>query len=656
MDYNLEALGDERFQKLCQALLTTSFPNVQCLPVGQPDGGRDAFERLPSGFIVFQIKYSRNPANRDERIAISDVIISEKPKVDELIKRGATAYYLMTNIGGTSHLDGGSIDKVNSDLTAAFGIPSFCWWRDDIERRVESTNGLIWRYPEIFKGSDFLEVLTSGRGVPLAKTKTNTFRAYVSAQYIKESEVRFQQVRIQNSLLDLFTDTPIGTAREKAPPPEMCLISEQSLTLVASNMHNQRYRHGDDSGALAAGWLLAVAPENGLQRIVLEGAPGQGKSTVTQYVAQLQRMRSLRKEEDAAKVPKRHLAHTVRLPLRVDLRDYATWLIGFDPFASEKEIRRPSNGLDSLESFLSHQIHTLSGGREFSVTDLTAMLDGSHCLLILDGFDEVADKATRARLIEQIRPGSERLGSDCRSLQVIVTSRPAAFILSPGFPEREWLHLSLLPMRITQIGEYTDKWIAVRNFPVSEGQDFKKLLLDRVGRSHIRSLAQNPMQLAILLSLISTKGRSLPDKRTALYDSYMDLLFGREAEKDETVRENRDVLIQVHQYVAWTLQLDAEKPGGSGSVSQSELEALVRKFLIDKEHEGDVLKLFTGAVERVGALVSRVQGMLEFEVQPLREYSLAGSYMKLRHTRLQVQKKAALYRNVSTRWRGDLTG
>ncbi len=254
------------------------------------------------------------------------------------------------------------------------------------------------------------------------------------------------------------------------------------------------------------------------------------------------------------------------------------------------------------------------------------ILADSHCLLILDGFDEVADKATRARLIDQIRFGSERLGSNCRSIQVIVTSRPAAFILSPGFPEQEWLHLSLLPMRLRQIGEYTDKWIAARNFPVNEGRAFKALLLDRVARSHISSLAQNPMQLAILLNLISTKGRSLPDKRTALYDSYMDLFFGREAEKDEVVRENRDVLIQIHQYVAWTLQVGAEKPGGSGSISQSDLQALVRNFLTKKEHDGDVLRLFTGAVERVGALVSRVQGMLEFEVQPLREY-FAGRYL-----------------------------
>jgi len=622
MDYNLETLGDERFQKLSQAILTAAFPNVQCLPVGQPDGGRDAFAHESNGFIVFQVKYSRNPSNKDERIAVSEVIKSEKSKVERLIKRGATSFYLLTNVSGTSHLDVGSIDQVNEELSRAFGIPSFCWWRDDIERRIDATEGLIWRYPDIFRGTDFLEILTSGKIGSINGTKSNTFRAYVSAQYQKESEVRFQQVQIQNSLLDLFTDTPIGLAREKSPSPDVCHVPERTLSYLAATIHHQRLGYPYDGGSeiLAADWLLKIAPKSGIQRLILEGAPGQGKSTVTQYIAQLQRMRTLRKQHDTSKVSESHLSHVVRLPLRVDLRDYATWLIGNDPFAAEKDVRRPLKSIDSLESFLSYQIYTLSGGREFTVDDLMLTLANSHAMIILDGFDEVADKTTRVKLIDQIRTASERLGTDCASLQIIVTSRPAAFILSPGFPEREWLHMSLLPMRMGQIGEYTDKWIAARNLNPTDSRDFKVLLLDRVSRSHIRSLAQNPMQLAILLSLISAKGRSLPDKRTALYDSYMDLFFGREAEKDETVRENRDVLIQIHQYVAWKLQLDAESPGGSGSISQSELELLVKNFLIEKQHDGDVLKLFTGAVERVGALVSRVQGMLEFEVQPLREY------------------------------------
>ena len=216
MDYNLEALGDERFQKLCQALLVATFPNVQCLPVGQPDGGRDAFTRL-DGNVIFQVKYSRNPSSKDERIAVSEAIKTEKSKVDLLIKRGATAYFLLTNVSGTSHPDIGTIDQVNAELTAAFGVPSYCWWRDDIERRIETSGNLIWRYTEILKGSDFLEMLALSHMTSITSGQTNTFRAYVSNQYVTESELRFSQGRIQNRLIDLFTDTPIGVARDVIP-------------------------------------------------------------------------------------------------------------------------------------------------------------------------------------------------------------------------------------------------------------------------------------------------------------------------------------------------------------------------------------------------------------------------------------------------------
>jgi hypothetical protein len=88
--YHYEALGDERFQEFCQALLSASFPNVQCLPVGQPDGGRDAFhlirhrlirepDQKENELVVFQVKYIKSPADtRGERDLIEQVIKSEK--------------------------------------------------------------------------------------------------------------------------------------------------------------------------------------------------------------------------------------------------------------------------------------------------------------------------------------------------------------------------------------------------------------------------------------------------------------------------------------------------------------------------------------------------------------------------------------------------
>ncbi len=132
------------------------------------------------------------------------------------------------------------------------------------------------------------------------------------------------------------------------------------------------------------------------------------------------------------------------------------------------------------------------------------------------------------------------------------------------------------------------------------------------------------MQLAILLSLIQTRGGSLPDKRTSLYDSYVDLFFNREAEKSTVVRDHRDLLLDIHRYLAWILQSESQTKQTRGSVSAQRLHDLVAHYLSFEGHNVALAHtLFTGLVERVVALVSRVEGTYEFEVQPLREYFAA---------------------------------
>ena len=73
--YHYEALTHETFQKLAQALITHLHPDAQCLPIGQPDGGRDALVRAESdaASVVFQVKYSRAPQLKDERRVIQDL-------------------------------------------------------------------------------------------------------------------------------------------------------------------------------------------------------------------------------------------------------------------------------------------------------------------------------------------------------------------------------------------------------------------------------------------------------------------------------------------------------------------------------------------------------------------------------------------------------
>jgi hypothetical protein len=94
--------------------------------------------------------------------------------------------------------------------------------------------------------------------------------------------------------------------------------------------------------------------------------------------------------------------------------------------------------------------------------------------------------------------------------------------------------------------------------------------------------------------------------------------------KNRTVREFRDLLVDMHRYLAWVLHTSAEEGAGNGSVPEADRKSLLIKYLTAHGHDSKLVEqLFTGMVERVVAIVSRVQGTYEFEVQPLREYFAA---------------------------------
>jgi hypothetical protein len=159
MDYQLENLGPDRFQLLSQALLVQEYPGVQCLPIAQPDGGRDAIGFIDSSrteFNVFQVKFARDPRKIDSPFDwFQETIDKEIDKIRVLRERGAKVYTIITNLAGTAHLDAGSIDKIQKYLNDALPLPARCWWRDDINRRLDGSWDIKLRYPEVLTGQDY---------------------------------------------------------------------------------------------------------------------------------------------------------------------------------------------------------------------------------------------------------------------------------------------------------------------------------------------------------------------------------------------------------------------------------------------------------------------------------------------------------------------
>ncbi|MDQ0070059.1 hypothetical protein J2W34_001833 [Variovorax boronicumulans] len=96
MDHQLENLGPDRFQLICQALLVKEFPDVICYPVGMPDGGRDAVQNsVPNnkGTIVFQVKFSKSPDTVDRKWVL-ETARGEGEKVKRLRDKGASKTFL----------------------------------------------------------------------------------------------------------------------------------------------------------------------------------------------------------------------------------------------------------------------------------------------------------------------------------------------------------------------------------------------------------------------------------------------------------------------------------------------------------------------------------------------------------------------------------
>lgn len=632
MDYLYENLGDERFQEFCGCLVSKEFPNVQVFPVGQPDGGRDllvySMDKSKKEFIVFQVKFVRN-ANQDRDIHkwLTEIIEGEIKKISGLIPKGAKGYYLLTNVRGTAHLDVGSKDKLNRILEENIKIPSMCWWREDLSVIFEKDPIFKWSYPEILNGQDILNSLMFNNLNENKERRENVIRAYLADQYEMDNEVKFRQIELQNRMFNLFTDVPFRIKKFDEKNKQL----KRVLNIIGSNIYRRPLMSEDyfsDEECYKIGiaeFLLHPKVQDKIGKVLLEGGPGQGKSTISQYVSQVHRARLLNKISDLNLLPDNIKDTTVRLPFKIDLRHIAAWVEHKNPYegiVSEDYFNRIWQ--KSLESFLVAHIYFHSKIEGFNSSDFLSIFKVSPVLFVFDGFDEIANRKSREEVIEFINKGINRISENCKSVQVIITSRPAAFSDFIGFSASTYPHFQLTDINSKTIREYVEKWIKASRLEAREASEIRKLVEEKLKMPHLRELTKSPMQLAIFISLLRTRGESLPNKRTALYESYIDLFFNRESEKNSTIRDYRDLIIDIHEYLAWVLHSEAELYKNSGTIGIEELKRKLNEYLIKEGHKTDITdKLFQVVKERVCALVSRVQGTFEFEVQPLREYFCA---------------------------------
>lgn len=226
-----------------------------------------------------------------------------------------------------------------------------------------------------------------------------------------------------------------------------------------------------------------------IPRFVIQGDPGSGKSTLTQYIAWAACA------GDSSVVGEKIID---RIPIRVRAIE----------FGESIENQHVSDFAEYL---------VLAAGQRFEVLVKHAVLNGT-ALVMLDGLDEVGERGLKARVAEQV---ADFLADPAYAANsVIATSRIVGY--EPVGLLGQYPHFTLSELLDEQIRHFVTSWYTAIDEEMPGAVDVsveRKQLLEAVlDNDSIHRMARNPLLLTII-ALIKWQGRALPEQRVLLYDA-----------------------------------------------------------------------------------------------------------------------------------------
>ena len=284
-----------------------------------------------------------------------------------------------------------------------------------------------------------------------------------------------------------------------------------------------------------------------LNRWVLLGAPGSGKSTITNFVSLELAKAGLGDQSALAKLGKFWKLGAI-LPVRLVLRQFAAWL--------EKKNLPGKGRAGHLWEFLREEVN-YDSRRDQTLECLRQTAQDTGILFLLDGLDEVRDESSRWRMFEAVIEFVHATGPKCR---FFLTSRPYAWDdlvdtlrkwegddervrrslnLTSGQADtlRELVQslgpvYRLAPLEDDQIAAFIGRWYgAVQEacwLKKTEAATKTEELISAAGtdRPDLHELARNPLLLTLMATLHTNRAR-LPEDREDLYNEVVELLLQR---------------------------------------------------------------------------------------------------------------------------------
>ncbi|MCP5002492.1 MAG: SUMF1/EgtB/PvdO family nonheme iron enzyme [Planctomycetes bacterium] len=263
--------------------------------------------------------------------------------------------------------------------------------------------------------------------------------------------------------------------------------------------------------------IQAIEAVGAMERLVILGRPGGGKSTLTNHIlAKLAKIRLGEAKEDeklSGWAPDTQL-----VPIRIILREFAAWI--------------PQNekcGYDGLVwDYIEHLLKKWGCKEYFS--PLKHKLDNEGGVIFFDGLDEVREKdEERKRSIIVTAVGE--FATPLKKCRIIVTCREYAYQKGSPWrlPESDFHVVELDLFKAEQIKAFIGTWYKTTG--KWYGWDEKRcdaeaevLYKAVVSLPHLRELGQYPLLLT-LMSQVHGRDGYLPEDRADLYERAVNLLL-----------------------------------------------------------------------------------------------------------------------------------
>jgi ATPase family protein associated with various cellular activities (AAA) len=666
VDYELTRLGNQEFEHLVQSLAVAVLgPGVSIFGSGR-DGGREATFDGPvpivthgaqwDGYGVIQAKYrERLGTPKQDCQWLIGQLRKELDGWQEAQERRCPDYYIVaTNCVLSPALDSGGIDRIEAELkrwARVLGLKGFDVWHSaKIKTLLENHGQVAAKYAAWITSSDILATIKdlmvadneSAKQSMDALANTFPLREFINQRFVNLDQAgRADDQRTR--LAQVFVDVPASEGQGYDPRD-----SEIVKTII--NICDRQIVH-DDIGNQQDETLRPKG------RVVIVGGPGQGKTTVSQFLCQLYRAEFVRNSGSAS-------------PEVIEDLNY------LDRQLSSENVPRPSARRWPIQIPLNSLADSLAAGDVHGVLDYIAqrvskrtetMVRSAQCrkwlscypwLVIFDGLDEVPSTSNRSQLMTTIEEFLSDVHSGNSDVVVVATTRPQGY--REEFSPKHYRHFTLSPLPIATALRYGNRLIELR---IGDDRDRIDLVASRLFEASQNGatarLMESPLQVTILTLLISRMGQA-PEQRFALFEEYYRVIYQRELEKGGPIanllRNHRKNVDAIHHRVGVSLQIMGEEKGEtSARMRADEFRMIVRDQLSAEEFPDDRLAeltedIVTAATDRLVFLVAPQSDLIGFEIRSLQEYCAAqgitsGSDEEIRE-RLQKLAASAYWRNV----------